>query len=82
MNEDTQPAIRAIGASHTACKYEFRQNLRSHSWMECIFMFCNIYIYGFAGSKHMRVSHNITRDKGNMNSRRALDPLLRSLMYS
>ena len=31
-NEDTQPAIRAIGVSHTACKDEFRQNLRSHSW--------------------------------------------------
>ena len=31
-NEDTQPVIRAIGVSHTACKDEFRQNLRSHSW--------------------------------------------------
>ena len=40
------------------------------------------YIYGFAGSKHMRVSHSIIKDKGNINSRRALDPLLRSLMYS
>ena len=29
---DTQPVIRAIGVSHTACKYEFRQNIRSHSW--------------------------------------------------
>ena len=27
----TQPVIRAIGVSHTACKDEFRQNLRSHS---------------------------------------------------
>ena len=27
--------IRAIGVSHTACKNEFRQNLGSHSWMEC-----------------------------------------------
>ena len=24
--------IRAIGVSHTACKYEFRKNIRSHSW--------------------------------------------------
>ena len=32
LNEDTQPVIRAIGVSHTACKDEFRQNLRSHSW--------------------------------------------------
>ena len=24
--------IRAIGVSHTACKDEFRQNIRSHSW--------------------------------------------------
>ena len=26
-NEDTQPVIRAIVVSHTACKDEFRQNL-------------------------------------------------------
>ena len=32
VNEDTQPVIRAIGVSHTACKDEFRQNIRSHSW--------------------------------------------------
>ena len=32
-------AIRAIGASHTACKYEFRQNIRSHSLIECILTF-------------------------------------------
>ena len=25
LNEDTQPVIRAIGVSHTACKDEFRQ---------------------------------------------------------
>ena len=33
--------IRAIGVSHTACKDEFRQNFRSHSWwlVECIFIF-------------------------------------------
>ena len=24
--------MRAVEVSHTACKYEFRQNLRSHSW--------------------------------------------------
>ena len=44
LNEDTQPVIRAIGVSHTACKYEFRQDIRSHSWMEeCIFIFI-IYV--------------------------------------
>ena len=32
LDEDTQPVIRAIGVSHTACKDEFRQNPRSHSW--------------------------------------------------
>ena len=31
LNEDTQPVIRAIGVSHTACKDEFRLNIRSHS---------------------------------------------------
>ena len=29
---DTQPVIRAIGVWYTACKDEFRRNLRSHSW--------------------------------------------------
>ena len=29
--EDTHPVTRAIGVSHTACKYDFRRNLRSHS---------------------------------------------------
>ena len=32
LDEDTQPVTRAIGVSHTACKDEFRQNLRFHSW--------------------------------------------------
>ena len=32
LNEDTQLVMRAIGVSHTACKDEFRRNLRSHSW--------------------------------------------------
>ena len=45
-NEVTQPVIRAIGVSHTACKDEFRQHLRSHSWMECIFIFIIIYKIG------------------------------------
>ena len=39
LNEDTQPVIRAIGVSHTTCKDEVRQNIRSHSWMECISFF-------------------------------------------
>ena len=30
---------RAIEVSHIACKYEFRQNLRSHSWS--VFFFYN-----------------------------------------
>ena len=28
----TQPVIRAIGVSHTACKEVFPQNFRSHNW--------------------------------------------------
>ena len=32
LYQDTQPVIHAIGLSHTACKYEFRQSARSHSW--------------------------------------------------
>ena len=31
LYEDTQPVLRAIGVSHTACKDEFPQNIRSHS---------------------------------------------------
>ena len=38
LNEDTQPVIRAIGASHTACQDEFRQNIRSHSWSVFLFL--------------------------------------------
>ena len=41
LNEDTQLVIRAIGVSHTACKDEFRRNLRSHSWS--VFSFFIIY---------------------------------------
>ena len=37
LNEDTRAVIRAIGVSHTACKYEFRQNIRSHNWSEVAF---------------------------------------------
>ena len=37
LNEDTQPVIRAIGVSHTACKDEFRQSIRSQ--LECILSF-------------------------------------------
>ena len=32
LHEDTHLVIRATGVSHTACKDEFRRNLRSHSW--------------------------------------------------
>ena len=31
MRRARNPVIRAIGVSHTACKDEFRQNIRSHS---------------------------------------------------
>ena len=41
LNEDTQPVIRAIGVSHTACKDEFRQK-KSISQLKCIFIFYNI----------------------------------------
>ena len=32
LDEDTHPGTRAIGVSHTACKDEFRRNLRRHVW--------------------------------------------------
>ena len=32
LDEDTHPVKRAIGVSHTACKDDFRRNVRSHSW--------------------------------------------------
>ena len=45
-NEDTQLVMRAIGVSHTACKDEFRRNLRSHSvWS----VFSFFIIYGLGG---------------------------------
>ena len=28
----SNPARRAIGVLHSACKYEFRRNLRSYGW--------------------------------------------------
>ena len=37
-NKYVQPVIRVIGVSHTACKDEFRQNLRSHSWSVFLFL--------------------------------------------
>ena len=43
LNEDTKLVMRAIGVSHTACKDEFRRNLRSRSWSVFSF-FYNIYI--------------------------------------
>ena len=41
LNEDTQPVIRAIGESHTACKDELRQDNRSHR--RSVFFFVIIY---------------------------------------
>ena len=38
LDGDTQPVPRATGVSHTACKDEFRQNLRSHSWSVFFFL--------------------------------------------
>ena len=45
--EDTQLVMRAIGVSHTACKDEFRRNLRSHSWSVFSFfiIYTSIYIF-------------------------------------
>ena len=34
--------MRAIGVSHTACKDEFRQNLRSHTWS--VFLYFIVYL--------------------------------------
>ena len=36
LNEDTHPVIREIEVSRTACKYEFRRNLRSPAVAYCI----------------------------------------------
>ena len=42
LNEDTKPVIRAIWV-HTACKYEFLKNIRSHRlWSAFSF---SVYIY-------------------------------------
>ena len=39
LNEETQPIIRGIRASHAACKGEFRQkNILSHSWSVFVFL--------------------------------------------
>ena len=45
--------IRAIGVSHTACKDEFRRNLRSHSWS--VFSFFIIY-----ADTHLSISIRLT----------------------
>ena len=46
MRTHTHPAImRAIGVSHTACKDEFRQNLRSNSWSKV-----GVYFYFYSNS--------------------------------
>ena len=37
--------IRAIGVSHTACKDEFRQNPRSHSWKLFSFLYCGYWYF-------------------------------------
>ena len=42
IDDDTQPVIRAIGVSHTACKDEFRRNPRSHSWSVFILNFTTL----------------------------------------
>ena len=42
LMRDTHPIIRALGISHTACKYEFRRNLRSHT--SSVFLFFIIRI--------------------------------------
>ena len=36
-----------IGVSHTTCKDEFRQNIRSHSWS--VFLFYNIFFIDNTG---------------------------------
>ena len=41
---DTQLVIRAIGVSNTACRDEFRRNLRSHSWRSVFSLFIIITI--------------------------------------
>ena len=38
--------MRAIGVSHTACKDEFRRNLRSHSWSAFSFFIIMVQVVG------------------------------------
>ena len=45
LNEDTQLVMRAIEVSHTACKDEFRRNLRSHCWSVFSFFIIKIEIH-------------------------------------
>ena len=41
VNEDTHPAIRAIGVYHTGCKHEPRRNLRSLAANVYFLIFCD-----------------------------------------
>ena len=57
LNEDSHPVIRAIGVSHTACKDEFRQNLRSHSWS--VFLLLKYIFWQKCGSDVRTRSSNV-----------------------
>ena len=62
LNEDTQPVIRSIGLSHTACIGEFRQNLRSHS--RSVFPFLR-YIVNTQRNNTIKADWHLTSSRGN-----------------
>ena len=55
LNEDTQLVIRAIGVSHTACKDEFRRNLRSHSWSVFSFFIISYVVHEMRKKKRRTI---------------------------
>ena len=44
--------MRAIGVSDTNCKYEFRRNLRSHSWSAFFFFNMDFFLHTWHSVKH------------------------------
>ena len=47
--------MRAIGVSHTACKDEFRRNLRSHSWSVLSFFIMYVELEGINKGHHFQI---------------------------
>ena len=55
LNEDTQPVIRAIGVSHTACEDAKIPTKYSISQLECILIFLIMYPMAAWLAPHMKV---------------------------